>query len=696
MNRPLLLLSAGIFCAINALPAREWRVDAAAQADGDGSQGKPFPTVTQALATLSPGDRVVVAPGIYRETVPVASSGTKESPIVIESADPAHPAILSGADALTGWKPLAGSTLPEANHPQASEIYYTDLDWKPGFLFAGAAKQRVAREPNSGWFSATTSDGKTILSDKLADVKAESLAGAQIFFFRAKGVEQEMAAVQGWTGGTRGTSLELAAPLFKGRAVPYTDGDRFYLQNHITFLDQPGEWLTAETGTGTRLFWWPTDKNDLTRAESPRREMVVDLSKASHLTLKNLHVRHAAPAPSGFGIGTQSTSVTEGTRTGLTVEGCAVYQNQRFGVALTRCRDVTVKNCLIVDNSYGITFSYARDVLVENNEIAWNLNDGLIIAWDTEDAIVRGNAIHHHSRFAHPDNFQTYRGVKNVLLDSNLLVASGQGAHTQQTVDLTARNNIFAGTSANVFFTSGPDTKNTGTEKEGGGYVLENNTFSLFANGAVIIKGAGHKMSGNIFDVRGGTYAYGSDVPSTDVQSKNNRFWITNSSHGLIASFKNGRTERFTDLKELQEKTGLEQGSEVGDPQFPAVPVRVVSLDGKRMSECTESKLVYDGEGAFRVGDHVEFDFDGVDRIVREADVTSIVLDPPLATAPVTTVLLANWGTQPVGKIDLSSKDKRGSTVNFEAYLRGDFNTDGKRDIPDWPAGLVSPRKNQQ
>jgi len=565
------------------------------------------------------------------------------------------------------------------------------VDWVPGFLFVGAHKQLIARAPDAGWFSATTSDGKTIASDQLGTVKADNLEGAQIFFFRAKGVEQELADVQGWTAEK---GLELIAPLFKGRNVPYTEGDRFYLQNHISFLNHPGEWVFKKTETGARLFWWPPSEDALTQVESPKRTQIADLSNASHLVFKNLVVRHAAPDPNGFGIGLQNSDPAEGVRQGLIIESCAVYQNQRFGIAIRGCRDALVKNCLVVDNSYGITISKSRGVVVEGNEIAWNLNDGLIIAWDIEGAVVKNNAIHHHSRFAHPDNFQTYRGVKDVVLDSNVLVASGQGAHTQQTVDLTARNNIFAGTSANVFFTSGPDTKNTGTEKEGGGYILENNTFSLFANGAVIIKGPGHKMEGNVFDVRGGKYAYGGDEPASGVTSKNNRFWVTNSSHGILASFKDGKAQRFTNLEDLQKQTGLEEGSEFGDPQFPSVPVQVASLDGKRISECTESRLFYDGTDVFKTGDHLEFDFDGVDRIVRDSDGVSIVIDPPLATAPVTTVLLANWGTKSVGKIDLTTKDKRGSTVNFEAFLRGDFDNDGKRDVPAWPDGIRNPRKS--
>lgn len=698
MKYPLLIPALCLLLAASGgLQAREIFVDASRGDDSsEGTKDKPFKSLTRAATSLAPGDRVILAPGMYRETALVTGSGTKDQPAVIESADPANPAILSGADALTGWKPLAGSPLPEASHPHAAHIYYTEIDWEPRHLFAGADKQVVAREPNSGWLSATTTDGKTISSDKLPTINADNLAGTQIFYFLAKGVIQKLADVQGWAG-AKGGAIELATPLFGGQKITYSSGDRFYLQNHTAFLDRPKEWIKQKTDTGVRVFWWPPSKEALDLAESPNRIEVVNLSKASHVILRNLHVRHGAADPNGLGIGFENSPPAEGLREGIIIESCAVYQNQRFGIKINGCKDITLRRCLVVDNSYGASISKSRNILVEENEIAWNLNDGLVIAWDIEDAIVRKNAIHHHSRFGHPDNFQTYRGVKNLLLDSNVLVASGQGAHNQQAVDVTARNNIFAGASANVFFLSQsePDSKNTGTEKEGGGFTLANNTFSLYANGAVVILGTGHKLEGNVFDIRGGKYAYGGKTPSTAIASKNNRFWISNSPDGMIASLFDGKNLRYSDLGDLQEKTGLEEGSVMGDPEFASVPERLVSLDGGKIHLCTESQLFYAGADAFKTGDHVEFDFDGVDRVVKEADASSVVIDPPLASAPVTTVLMANWGNRPVGKIDLRNrtKDGRGSDVDFEAYMSGDFNGDGKRDVPPWPEGINNPRK---
>ncbi|MEX1117968.1 MAG: right-handed parallel beta-helix repeat-containing protein [Terrimicrobiaceae bacterium] len=656
------------------------------------SQEAPYKTVTAATQLLGPGDRVLIAPGIYRETVGLSGAGTKENPVVIESEDPANPAILSGADAITDWKPLAGSPLPEANHPHAGDIFYAEIDWEPGQLFFGAHQQKIARVPVTGWFSVSSTDGQTVNSDQLAAIPAEDLTGAEIFYFLAKGVVQTLAPVKGWS--QKGSALEIERPLFKENFATFTEADRFYLQNHSSFLTQPGKWIHQQTENGTRLFWWPPTKEALALAEAPRREEVVSLGGSSHVVLRGLQVRHGAAGPSGFGIGGIESKGSVEAGKGLIIDSCAIYQNQRFGLNLKGLRDGIIRRCLIVDNSYGATISNARNVLVEENQIAWNLNDGLVVAWDAEDIVVRKNAIHHHSRFAHPDNIQTYRGVKNYLLDSNVLIASGQNAHTQQTVDFIARNNIIAGASANSFFTSQsqPDSKNTGTEKEGGGYLIENNTFTLNANGAIPISGAGHKFQGNIFDIRGGKYAYGGKIIPSELTSTNNLFWQTEARHAHLAALTGEGRKVFNVLEDFQ-AAGLEEGSVYEDPRFAKVPLSVIPLDGKNIASNTESRLYFEGNNPFAVGDHVEYDFDGVDRVVRETDGQSIIIDPPLPHAPITTVLLIKWGDQPVGPMDFTTKSPHGSKINFEATMRADFDNDGKRDVPGWPEGIQSPRR---
>ena len=52
---------------------------------GDGSQSKPFATISEAAAIAQPGDTVHVAPGVYREYVSPKNGGTEDARITYVS-----------------------------------------------------------------------------------------------------------------------------------------------------------------------------------------------------------------------------------------------------------------------------------------------------------------------------------------------------------------------------------------------------------------------------------------------------------------------------------------------------------------------------------------------------------------------------------------------------------------------------------
>ncbi len=83
-------------------------VSAAASEQGDGSQNAPFKTISQAAAIARPGDQVLVAPGVYRESVDPKNGGTGEDGrIVYRSVEPGK-AVITGAEPLSGWERFEG------------------------------------------------------------------------------------------------------------------------------------------------------------------------------------------------------------------------------------------------------------------------------------------------------------------------------------------------------------------------------------------------------------------------------------------------------------------------------------------------------------------------------------------------------------------------------------------------------------
>lgn len=84
-------------------------VDISAQPGGDGSRLKPYQFINDAAAIARPGDRVLVAPGIYRENVDPVNAGTEDERISYISTEPLG-AVITGAEPLSGWQRHEGTT----------------------------------------------------------------------------------------------------------------------------------------------------------------------------------------------------------------------------------------------------------------------------------------------------------------------------------------------------------------------------------------------------------------------------------------------------------------------------------------------------------------------------------------------------------------------------------------------------------
>jgi len=97
----------------------------------------------------------------------------------------------------------------------------------------------------------------------------------------------------------------------------------------------------------------------------------------------------------------------------------------------------------------------------------------------------------------------------------------------------------------------------------------------------------------------------------------------------------------------------------------------------------------------------VEVNFDGVVRRVTSVEGAKITVRPGLAEKPTKGWLLCNWGRSANLRLDLrlraDSPGARlsaaggpvGSTIDIGAYQRGDFDSDGRRDLPDLPPELA-------
>ena len=77
---------------------------------GPGTSDQPFRTINKAAQVLQPGERVVIASGIYRECVRPARGGTGPDQMISYEAAPGATVIVKGSEILNeGWQPSSVS-----------------------------------------------------------------------------------------------------------------------------------------------------------------------------------------------------------------------------------------------------------------------------------------------------------------------------------------------------------------------------------------------------------------------------------------------------------------------------------------------------------------------------------------------------------------------------------------------------------
>ena len=108
---------------------------------GPGTALRPFRTITAAVAARGgPGVTILVSPGIYREQVPIGTSGEVGNPFVIRAAG--HGVVVDGADALNAesdWIQFSGNVwlAPE-------------VDWSPNQVFGDGARLTASTASPAG------------------------------------------------------------------------------------------------------------------------------------------------------------------------------------------------------------------------------------------------------------------------------------------------------------------------------------------------------------------------------------------------------------------------------------------------------------------------------------------------------------------------------------------------------------------
>ncbi len=663
---PISLCVAAIAAAavVEACPAATLWVDAASTADApDGSTAAPFATIGEAVAAVQPGDTVEIRGGIYRERFRIPS-GEPGRPITVRAAA-GQAVVVSGCEPLDGWKPAGDG------------VFSTMLDWQPTRLLVGRRQMPLAREPNEGWWTSTAAESRALIDPAHLKNHRFAASGGEAYVWLGAGNTFATLPIRAIDGA--GGRLEFGET---GRPPRLSDGDRYWLQNRREWIDRPGEWAVEPAGEGFRVFFRPREKSDLDAVEAPKADRALVLVRdADHVRIEGLEV-----------VGSRHYGIEVHIAEDVSVRRCIAHHHDRCGISLRDVKDGTVAENISWLNGSGISVSYSSRVTVERNDVGHNLVDGILVTWKSNDIAVRRNYVHHHLLWGHPDNVQIYRDVRNVRFEENLLLAGGQSVMSEETRDGVFVGNMLIGSAANMLIFG---------HSNAGHYRVERNTLAFSGYGVMNLTWENYQVAENVMMNGHGSFLFGIRGVS-GYRGDRNLFWNTGrvEKAGLIATDKGWHRS----LAEVQQAAGCEGQSVYADPKFRNAPIAVAVCDSRRMDECGRASWpMRRAEGLFRPGDLVEVNFDGVRRRITrvEGEGPTITVDRPLAAKPLKGWIVANWGDQPGGALDLRLADDSpgarlaadggpiGSQIEVAAYQRGDFDGDGRRDLPPMPPGLA-------
>lgn len=302
-----------------------------------------FRTVQKAASLAVPGTIIRILPGIYREAVIPAASGTASQPILFFAEKGPGTVIIRGSTASSSltWTQLKSNSigLPAGTNPL--NVYYADLSsWglsaPPRYLAlldaGGSVTSRLnpAREPdwnvvtewkyNEFWWMAnggsavagcdpaTNSDedcdrswrSYTQLTDTTSDTAPAgieagnlktlpNLTGATLVSMDARHAHYayRRTIVQHDTAAGR---ITVDSECNNDGTPGLGWGSKYYVENHPALLDHPGEWW-YDRATG-RLYLWPPVSGTPAgqKIEISRLDMGIDLSNRSYIQLDGIQI----------------------------------------------------------------------------------------------------------------------------------------------------------------------------------------------------------------------------------------------------------------------------------------------------------------------------------------------------------------------------------------------------------------------
>ncbi len=609
-----------------------------------GTESRPWCTIQKAADTLVAGDTVYVKEGIYREAVRPKNSGTKEKPINY-LAYPGDSVIISGADEINNWHLCTSSQCP--SNPYYSHIYYTEVDWNISQLFWDEEKLEQSREPDNDWWVAEGGNQTTLIDSQHLCLNCLSgfqqtddfWKGSTLVFWDTSAHVIPERTVTSFDESEH--MLTLDKEIYNDRVVE-PGKDLYYLRNHLSLIDEPGEWALDNSIEPYRLYLWPPegDPNNHLIEGSRRSRFVFEIGRHNYIHIEGFEIRYGA----GHGIGDWGTNPRI---RGIYLINNTVHDNMNTGIWLRETSHSLIKNNNVYRNRVGV--SACDSCVIENNLIHGNYVDGL---WPGNNSLVINNVIANQNIKNHPDGVQTCcSDTFNITFIRNRIINNGQCFMLEHTLDGHVINNVILGSMAYcLIFGHGTVHR----------WEVIGNTFGLTGYGSIRFTGVNYTVKNNIFYPAGTSPAFG--APDTNFVSDYNLFYAPpTDERGVISYNGNYYGKTREPFSEYQSLSGYDHHSVEANPLFTNYPY-CMAQSGSLMASNTSSVFISDNEDCFSPGDNIEINFDGVVRKVisighdssEEPHPYYLTFAPPLEKRLWHGFLVLNWKNNDNYTIDVT------------------------------------------
>ncbi len=385
------ILSTSWLCTA-MLATAELVVDGTAGDDTQtGTAEAPLRTIQRAAQMAVAGDIVLIRPGIYRESVRPAKSGTPDQPIIFRGL-PVGRVVISGSDPLPGWvrdgdawkasMPADTFSRAEPGTLDSGRMYDAGVLNQADQVFVDGRMMVLARWPDlksldhsrpimsecESFISKSKVDGNWIqgvVVDHDNRLKTSEVVGAEIFMQPNHGAWSWSftGAVTAFDNGR----LTLRTRSDSGKDFKqevYDDRSRYVLFNKRELMDQPGEWW-HDKQTGQLWMLPPDGKSPEGRVEVKRRVWGFDLSGLSHIVVRDLSL---------FACSITTDAASGGDNIGYEADGVARFPWRNTDGS------VAVDSTQVVLEKLDITYvSHFTDVS-GHFFLQWGMSSGVVLA----------------------------------------------------------------------------------------------------------------------------------------------------------------------------------------------------------------------------------------------------------------------------------------------------------------------------